>query len=537
MAKIRAAVQVDLIDNASPNSKRITQATDRLRQAQIRAAQATQVIAAAELRAAESAVQDAAAKGQSAAATEDLAEAELRAANAAKKLAQAEIASAKATAQQGQASKQAASALGTDVPAGANAAAAGLGNAKKASRTAAFAMASQVNTVGELAFSFGNLSPATRGLGMAMVMAGGNAFAFAGSMGVAGVVLGTAVGIIPGLISLYQELSKSIGAAGVSAAEAAADFNTLIDARAEELRQRERQADIFAGEGSLIETQAALGVVRDRRDGARRRQDLGSAGISDLGNEDVQTGLLSVAADFAGAMFGGENASDAMRQAFIDQRAQATEDERQASFDFERLQGQALPRVLAREQQEEREGALSTAGEQRSAAQRELSRQLQDAGLSDSQRSAIEQDASAGNRVRLDAFVRSLPPGQRQQVLQSADRLADATGDVEYRQRVVDQAPLRALEETRQTATTRGEDLGSVTIGSGGAGGGPTRTELQLANTANPMEEAARAIARGAEAYEESGRRLTEAARRTERAAARAEQAQRRGPSALGGAD
>lgn len=172
-----------------------------------------------------------------------------------------------------------------------------------AGKAQAYAMAGQVNTAAELIYNFSILSPATRQFGTAMVMAGGSAFAFAGALGPIGVIGGTLVGIIPGLISLFQEtgdeLDEVSGAAGQAASVLSDLEQSAVDAAhgiEEALQQIQRAADaqdqlnrLMAGGGTRDEQEAYLRTMTRAHDEASSRME---AWVRDLGLSSTETSLV-----------------------------------------------------------------------------------------------------------------------------------------------------------------------------------------------------------------------------------------------------
>lgn len=504
MADLRASLEIKAIDSATPAVKRVVAATERLNHAQLQTARATQVVAANELEAANAAIQNAsnaqelaAAQLRAARATERLAKAQIAELRASERLAKAQLAET-AAAERVAASQREASVATEQVAAASAPAKQGLFGVTDAAKKQGFAMAGQVNAVSELAFNFGNLSPMTRNLGMAFVMAGGNAFAFAGMLGPLGVVLGVMVGILPGIIDFTRRLGEEMENTGAAAADAAKEFTGLIDARLEEARVRQRIRDIDTGEAPSEDIATAIDLNEEEAAAGRRRAAAARIGVDqqgrargktdilgDLLDEDTRSGFFDAV---GGLVTGGfEGVREAQRQNLADAaREQATANRRRQN---------ALPLALAREEQEALERRASEAASRQSVAQRELERRLDAAGVAGSRRQAITQAATSGARVELPSLVRGLPEDQRGAVLGASRLTADAAALAEQTRREADAAEVRALEEQRRVERARGNELGNVTIDSRGSGaGGGQRAELVTARSGAAGDPEARRI-------------------------------------------
>lgn len=555
MADLRAQIRIDLVDGASANAKAIAASTERLREAQLRVARAAQVVATNELRAAQAALEDARAKGKATEGSDALARAELRAAKAAQQLAKAETAAARAEGQHATAAGRTAEAVGSAMPAAADTARRGLLGVSDANKKAAFAAAGNFNAIGELAYSFGNLTPATRGLGLAMVMAGGNAFAFAGSMGLAGVALGATLGIIPGLIDLFRHLGSEAEDAGSKAAEAAKEFHALVDARLEERRELERARRIETGEADSDEIEAAIesreALADDAADRVRQMSELGRAArgsktdavLGLLGNLGGAAELASslgsriLEGDGLGKFAGASGLGQAGRRAAREARSAVEAEAAREQGTADRLRTDALPVALEREAQEDRERTAAEAAERVSIARRRFGRELEDLPIGARQRQRIEQAVGDDRFVELPSLVRGLPADVRERVTGEASRVADASGLARRAELAADQARIRQLDEARATERARGgDDLGRVTVGRGGGGGQGGGAEIIAARGDDPSE--------AANTQRTAAEIQLEAARESLRAAQLQVENERRrsiqidtGPSPIGGAE
>jgi len=520
-----ATLRVLMVDNASPVAAKVVAATERLHAAQLKSAQAAQVVAAGELKAAQAAVQNAG-------SVDELWAAELKAGQAAERLAREEIKAAQASERMAASNREAAAAT-QGVAQAAAPARSGMFGVTDAAKKQGFAMAGQVNAVAEMAYNFGNLSPITRNLGLSFVMAGGNAFAFAGMLGPLGVVIGVLVGVVPGFIDMFRHLGGEMEDASSKAAQLAKDLAEVRNARLEDMRAIEEQRAIETGEADSDVIEAEIfGADRTAREASARRRSLGRLGRQAGTEGGFMAALNNMGAigDLAGEFFGqltsgeltaqrqaGASDADILRGVADDVIAGARGEERSATARAGRLRNQALPTALAREEQERLEEQVAAERERQSVASRVFGREIEGLGLSDHRRQAIEQAAASGNRdIELPAAVRGLPSGVQEQVRAAAQRLADANAGVREAEVQADSAPLRALDQARRDRRAQGERQGFVTIDSRGGAGGPTKSEFQLAETAVPGVE--RGVAETNELLRElvrEQRRTAENARRT----------------------
>ncbi|MBO6937536.1 MAG: hypothetical protein JJ863_21360 [Deltaproteobacteria bacterium] len=493
-----ATLRVVMVDEASPTAAKIVAAQNRLNAAQLRSAQAAQVVARSEIESAQAAV-------LAAESVEDLWSAELKAGQASERLAREEIKAAQAAARLAAANEEAANS-GQNLGNASNQARSGLFGVTDAAKKQGFAMAGQVNAVAELAFNFGNLSPATRGLGMAFVMAGGNAFAFAGMLGPLGVVLGVMVGIIPGIIDLVRHLGDEMEDSSSRAAQLAGELAEVRNQRLQDMRALEEQRAIERGEADSDVIEAEIfGADQRAREASARRQSLGrlAAQVGTDGGFLGAVGNLGAVGDLVGDLFGqigegqglgkfrGSGGFGELSDFADNAVAAARGEERSATNRAADLRDRALPIALAREEQERLEEQVGQERERQSLAARAFAQELDDIGISGRRRQAIEQAAGSGRAdIELPALVRGLPADVRDRIWAGADLVADANAGASRAQIEADAGPLRELEQARRDRRALGERQGTVTIDSRGGAGGAARSEFSLAETSVPGVEA-----------------------------------------------
>ncbi|MEM7607334.1 MAG: hypothetical protein AAF411_18435 [Myxococcota bacterium] len=139
-------------------------------------------------------------------------------------------------------------------------------------RRQSLGLAQNVNLVSELALGFGNLSPATRQLGITFATAGNNAFALAGIFGPMGVAIGTLIGVVPGLIGLFQNLGDEAGSAADGMDRARGSFLSMIAAQRSARERQRESADLLDGTASSEAIGDAINVARRVLTNARGRE-------------------------------------------------------------------------------------------------------------------------------------------------------------------------------------------------------------------------------------------------------------------------
>lgn len=261
MTNVKAQIEIEVVDHVSAATAKAEQAIQSLAQAELQAANATKVLATASLERAQTAA-------AGATSVEGLARAELNGANASRQLARAEIQAAKASATLATSARNASAATASLTPAAGTATAA-VGRITQAQKAQGLGMAQNINLVSELAMGFGNMSPATRGLGLAFATAGNNAFALASALGPMGVVIGSIVGVAPALISMFRDMGTEAEDAASAIDGARRSFNELVSAQTSARRDQESEEDLFSGAASSETVQDALDVVRRQQDAAR----------------------------------------------------------------------------------------------------------------------------------------------------------------------------------------------------------------------------------------------------------------------------
>lgn len=519
MTDLRASIEVTLVDNASPNAKKIAAATDGLRAAQLRAAQAAGAVAGAELQAANAALQEARAKTEGEGASNALARAELKAARAAKAVAQAELSAAKATSQHAQASSSAASSVATGAAAtnGASTASRGLFRnllhvtdaQKKQGRSAA----EGVNIVTEFALGFGALSPATRQASVEMAGAANSAFAMGGAIGPLGVVLALVIGALPTAIKLFSDMGGAALGAAEAAREATTAFNESVAAELAARRAKDEQRAVETGDADVATVEAAAEVSRQRSRSLRaeyqsraRGEVSGGAIVELLG--DLGSGILENQGGATGLDFRG----------YIQRREQERQARRRAEGRAERARrerivGIGLPTARAREAQEALESA---AGESRqassvadAAAQRAVAATT---GVTPSQRALLATGVAEGRLP--EAVFDRLPTSQRATVRDASDRAIQAR-ELAQRDEIAAQRIVVTQVDERRGRIEReqpGELPFAGLVRGGGGGGGVAVGDgeaIQRARSDDPAAEASRENARRTEENTAAMRDLT----------------------------
>lgn len=264
MANVKAQIEIDVVDRASAPVAKAEAAVKGLAAAELQAANASKVLATSSLEKAQAAT-------TGAMSAEQLAKAEITAANASRKLAAAELQAAKASQTLAVGAKNAATATASIAPA-AETAARSTGRISKEQKLAGLGMAQNINLVSELAMGFGNMSPVTRGLGLAFATAGNNAFALASSLGPMGVIIGTLVGIVPGLIGMFHALGEESDDAASSMDGARQSFMAMVDAQRSAREGIQGGQRLLEGEASTQELDDAIAVTRRLENEARRRE-------------------------------------------------------------------------------------------------------------------------------------------------------------------------------------------------------------------------------------------------------------------------
>ena len=247
MTDFRAQIQLDLIDNFSANAREATSTMDLL----------------------EASTVDAGRTGSAAINQLDNA---FEQANAnARELTQSSANLARAQTQAQATTGRAGQALSTGLASGAETARRGLLGVTDAQKRQGLEMAGNINLVSELALGFGNLSPATRGLGLAFATAGNNAFALAGALGPMGVIIGTLIGVIPGVISLISNLGDEMDDVAAStdiAKQSLSEFESIANRQRAEAARRQR---IELGVETVADADALLAQARSQSNSANLR--------------------------------------------------------------------------------------------------------------------------------------------------------------------------------------------------------------------------------------------------------------------------
>lgn len=169
-----------------------------------------------------------------------------------------------------EASKMAASVQGASstVAQGSRRMAAGADDVAKASKQQARGMAESVNMATEMALGFGGLNPQVRELSIGLAMGGNNAVVMANSLGIWGIALGLATGVLPTLITQLVKGSDGMGDLDErtrSAADSVAELRSQLRQMREE-QERERAAE--RGELDVEGQQHELDVTRARASAA-----------------------------------------------------------------------------------------------------------------------------------------------------------------------------------------------------------------------------------------------------------------------------
>lgn len=146
------------------------------------------------------------------------------------------------------------------------------GGLTEASRAQGRAMAEHINLASELALGFGGLSPRLQQLAIGFAGAGNNAFALAGAFGPIGVVVGTLIGVLPGLISLFSDTSDELGEMRRGAGATQQTFEELISTIQRMRAENERERQRARGELDVEEQEAALGAQQNLLNRARGRE-------------------------------------------------------------------------------------------------------------------------------------------------------------------------------------------------------------------------------------------------------------------------
>ena len=536
MASVKADIIVDVVDNgATASAKRTEAALKSLAESEIRGANAAKVLAQANLEQAE-------AQMRTASSADALRLAELAAAGATRQLAAAEGQASKASASLASNAKNAAAATATIQPAAAGATKA-VGRISQAQKLQGLAMAQNINLVSELAMGFGNMSPVTRGLGLAFATAGNNAFALASALGPMGVVIGTLVGVLPGLIGMFHALSDSADDSAESMDGARRSYTAMLDAQRAGRQQMEGSRRLLEGDASTEELDDAIAVARQVQTGARRRESdiiRARGGAGDTENITFHQRLFNAYRQTEEFQSGGELSLESVRR-FADEFQQRPEnrggptrlvtddgialaglrelrtastrsfdegsEERDASSGSiaaaERLERLQERRRIAAER-EQRE-AMETDAEQASSrvgvAQAEFDRQLNLAGIAPARAQRLRSDLSAA-RGDDDAIFRSgdlnALGDNRGAIVAAAERVREQREIAQRRQAEIRAAQLAEIDNergARADATTR--DLPGIGERAGGAGGRGIETRIA---------EAIRNDAEAAERQREPGR-------------------------------
>ncbi|MEM9074441.1 MAG: hypothetical protein AAGE52_38460 [Myxococcota bacterium] len=468
----------------STSSQTAARGASELEQATRRAAAATETAAA-------SAQQQAAASSQSAASSQRSASASDSDAAAKTRQAQAERAAAAASRQ-----------------------------ATKDRQRASLGVAQNINLASELALSFGSLSPVTQQLGLQFATAGNNAFALARSLTPAGVIVGTLIGTLPGLISLFRNL-------GDSAETSAGQVNAFQEAlnRAREARvEREAREEAISGEASTGEIQDRIAATRDQRKEdeeqlRRLRRSLGSTFGIDADNPLVR-GLLGNAAT-EGLQRGTVGDLEAAARAAVPFTAGLNQDRVTEAFREVGAQGQsrlAQDITGSREEQGLLEGGLRIASARERAetfesdaqiSERRLERLLRDSGLSpgdaaDLQDELLDPEAfdQRDQRIRLTGEARRSLGRIDESVRADIERAAlDAATqrNAAQSERVLSDQLGEAAAASARRAGAADEDQA---VGFSGPSGSRSSTESRLIRAESADPTVAADIARAAESLE-----------------------------------
>ena len=536
MTTVKAAIQLDVIDRGAATTARAEAAIKSLAQAELQAANATKVLAAASLTKAQTAI-------SGATSVTGLAKAELAAARSSIQLAKAENAASRATRQLEASAKRAALATSSLAPAATTAAKATRG-ITQAQKLQGLGMAQNINLVSELAMGFGNMSPMTRGLGLAFATAGNNAFALASSLGPMGVMIGTLVGVVPALITMFSAMSDEADDAAESMEGARRSFSNMIDAQRSAREGQEGSRRLLEGEASTEELDDAIAVARQVRTASQRREsniirDAGgnqaNGGENRLFSQQVFNAFRQSSAFQSGEMptlSAVQNFAENMpaepggpRRRVTDpgialQALRELQTTRGRSFDeggedrdassgstaaTERIARLEERRVVAeaRERREALEADAQAASSNVSVAQSEFDRQLDLANVSPRRAQRMRSDLAAANGDN-DAIFRSGDLGalgENRGAVEAAAALVRGQREVaERRQAEIRAAQLERIrdEQTAQAdASTR--DLPGIGERAGGGGNGEGRGATRIA-------EAIRSDAEARERAREPGR-------------------------------
>lgn len=355
------------------------------------------------------------------------------------------------------------------------------GRMTKASRAQAFALAGNVNVVAELGYAFGQLSPATRGLGMAMAGAGGSAFALAGTFGTMGVVVGALVGIIPGLIDLMSRLGTTSASSAEAIKKANEEYQRLRTSIRAAAAERRRLEDIESGRASVRDIQDEIRVRTEQRRQARGRvtevQRARQTRESRRGITDFLFGQGTGAVVEEAVL--GRSLDIVLDQAETAAQRQASEAERVLA-----RTERGLPTAEAREAREARERDVATVRQREQAVGAELEdrirRRLGPGEEASRLTGALRSSATSEGRVQLSGAAartfQRLPESERAEL----EELATTLQGVRER-RVRDEQALRArqviearesVDEGRAIEQTLPFDPGVDIETPGGAGGG-----------------------------------------------------------------